>query len=94
MNQIRYDSWGRMYYNPEFHSNNGKPWSTKDLRYLIDWYDIAGAEEMSFALERTIKTIQMKVYSLRKQGVMNRPNKSTKHKRIKKELPKQPKENY
>ena len=67
---IQYDQYGRMFYNPEFHANNGKPWSTEDLKYLIDWYAIAGAEEISFALERTIKTVQNRATELRKKGLM------------------------
>ncbi|BDR64442.1 hypothetical protein K144316041_13640 [Clostridium tetani] len=47
-----------------------------DLNYLINWYDIIGPDEMSFALERTIATIMNKVYTLRKKRVMD------KHKRI------------
>ena len=67
---IEYNRYGRMVYNPEFHAKQGTPWSYNDLKYLIDWYDVAGAEEMSFALERTITTVMEKARSLRKKGIM------------------------
>ncbi|WP_231247444.1 MULTISPECIES: hypothetical protein [Clostridium] len=81
---INYDSQGRMFYNPQFHFNNGKAWSREDLQYLINWYDIIGPEEMSFALGRTIRTIESKVCILRKQGVMKKAGNCIRHKRIKK----------
>ncbi|WP_205694139.1 hypothetical protein [Clostridium sp. JN-9] len=73
--EIRYDRYGRMFYNPEFHANNGKQWTTEDLQYLINWYDIAAPEEISFALERTQKTVQNKACQLRKKGIMHKPMK-------------------
>lgn len=83
---IAYDHHGRMAYNPEFHENHRKPWSEEDLEYLIEWYDVAGLEEMSFALGRTIKTVATMVYDLRKKGIMPEPQNQVKHKRIKKEM--------
>ncbi|AJA42501.1 hypothetical protein phiCT453A_11 (endogenous virus) [Clostridium phage phiCT453A] len=74
--ELEYDRYGRAKYNPFIHRNTGKPWSNTDLNYLINWYDIIGPDEMSFALERTIATVMNKVYTLRKKGVMD------KHKRI------------
>lgn len=67
---IQYDSYGRMLYNPEFHGKNRTAWEEEEIQYLIDWYDIIGAEEMSFALERTMASIQHKVSRLRKEGRM------------------------
>lgn len=67
---IKYDRFGRMEYNPEFHANNGKLWTKDELDYLAKWYDIIGADEMSFALERTIKSVMQRVNMLRKEGVM------------------------
>lgn len=78
---IKYDSYGRMEYNPIFHPNNGKPWTKEDLQYLIDWYDKIGADEMSFALGRTIKSIMQKVSNLRKDGIMKQTTHNS-HKRI------------
>jgi hypothetical protein len=82
--KIEYDRWGRMFYNPEFHSNTGKAWSQDDLQYLIDWYDIVGAEEISFALERTINTVQLRATELRKKGLMPKPAKQIHHERLNK----------
>lgn len=71
-----------MYFNPEFHAKNGTPWLGEDVRYLIQWYDKIGPEEMSFALERTIKTIQEKAYELRKKGLMPKSEKKIWNKRM------------
>ena len=64
---IEYDSYGRMMYNPRFHKNNRKVWEANDLDYLANWYDIIGPEEMSFALERTIKSVMQKIVSVRRK---------------------------
>lgn len=72
---VEYDSYGRMKYNPELHENQGKPWSKEDLEYLITWYEIIGAEEMSLALGRPEAVIANKVSKLRKSGLMKRPTK-------------------
>lgn len=79
-----------MNYNPEFHENNRKRWNDEDLKYLMEWYDIIGPEEMSFALGRTVGTIVNKVFALREKGLMEKPSTRIIHKTIKKELPKQP----
>ncbi|MGG7163778.1 hypothetical protein [Clostridium ihumii] len=71
-NEIEYDTEGRMKYNPIYHSNHGKSWSYDDNKYLIEWYEKIGAEEMSFALERTIATIMGRVNILRKQGLISK----------------------
>lgn len=70
---IEYDHFGRMFYNPIFHGNNGKPWHLEDEAYLIEWYDIIGPEEASYALDRTIKSVMCEVGRLRKEGKMKRP---------------------
>lgn len=72
---VEYDRYGRMKYNPELHENQGKPWSEEDLEYLIAWYEIIGAEEMSLALGRPEAVIANKVSKLRKSGLMKRPTK-------------------
>lgn len=79
---IEYDKYGRMKYNPEFHPNAGNPWSSKDLEYLIEWFDKIGAEEMSLALGRPMTTVSNKVSILRKKGVMKKNNKRSWHVRI------------
>ncbi|APC85739.1 MULTISPECIES: hypothetical protein [Clostridium] len=81
---IEYDRFGRMKYNPQIHSNTGKPWSEEDLQYLVDWYYIIGPEEMSYALERTSTAVSNKVIILTKKGVMVRPKNRNWHRRIKK----------
>lgn len=73
--EVEYDRWGRMKYNPVYHENTGKYWTMEEIQYLIQWYDIIGAEEMSFALSRTMGTVQNKVMTLRKNNMMRKPDK-------------------
>ena len=47
----------RMRYNPEFHFNQGKPWTMKDILYLCGMWG-----------GRTESTCMTKVYELRKNG--------------------------
>lgn len=70
--KYEYDSHGILKYNPEIHFAQGTPWSTSDKQYLIDWYYIIGAEEMSYALGRTEYSIVNYVAILRKQGLFKR----------------------
>lgn len=69
---IEYDSVGRMTYNPELHDMQGQPWTVEEAQYLIDWYNIIGAEEMSLALGRSENTIATRVNRLRSKGLMNK----------------------
>lgn len=64
--KLEYDKYGRMKYNPYFHKNNRKPWTEEELQYLTNWYDIIGAQEMSFALERTPSSIYTKYRQIKK----------------------------
>ncbi|MGG7215419.1 hypothetical protein ACQPUY_17765 [Clostridium nigeriense] len=79
---IEFDDYGRMKYNPELHPNQGEPWSYEDTKYLIDWLEIIGYEEMSLALGRTEITLRTKVCRLRKDGLMEIPNKKIYHQRL------------
>lgn len=80
--ELKFDSCGRMEYNPEIHFNQGLPWNEEDLEYLIEWYDIIGLEEMSLAIGRTEKTIGNKVCVLRKRGLMKPKNSKNKRRLI------------
>jgi hypothetical protein len=80
---IEYDNNGRMKYNPDYHGRTSKIWTKDEIDYLIDWYEIIGAEEMSMALERTIGTVYRQVNALRKSGRMKDPGRKIFHDRIK-----------
>jgi hypothetical protein len=82
---IVYDRHGRMQYNTMFHENMRTPWTYEDEKYLIEWYCIIGPEEMSFALERTIKSVMQRAVAIRKDGAMKKPLKQERTKKIKKE---------
>lgn len=72
-----------MNYHPAYHPNHGKPWTTKDQQYLIDYYEKLGPEQISFDLGRTIHTIMERACLLRKQGIMKKPVNRPYHKRMK-----------
>ncbi|MCW6665424.1 hypothetical protein NHG32_06980 [Aerococcaceae bacterium NML191219] len=55
-------------YSPELHPNHGKPWTTKEVKYLVDYYGKISPEEISLSLGRTLHTIYQKATVLRKQG--------------------------
>lgn len=80
--EVSYDRYGRMNYHPDFHGNQGKPWTTQDQKYLIDNYEALGPEQISFSLERTIHTVMTRAYELRKKGLMAKPKKLTHHRRL------------
>ena len=68
MSGIQYDRHGRMVYNPEFHPNHRKPFTTDDLIYLCKYNDVDGPKLMSMALGKTEMTVANKVTNLRKSG--------------------------
>lgn len=69
---INYDCAGFMKYNPELHDRQGKAWTTEEIQYLIEWYDIIGIEEMSLALGRSESTVSARVKRLRTEGFMKK----------------------
>ncbi|WP_071058780.1 hypothetical protein [Pelistega sp. MC2] len=70
---MNFDKYGRMQYHPEYHKNHRKPMLLSDQKWLIENYEIMGAEQCSFILERTIHSIYTIVTSLRKKGLMKKP---------------------
>ncbi len=80
--QPTYDGYGRMQYHPDFHPNHGKPWTTHDERYLIDYYEKLGPEQVSLELGRTIHTVMQRACQLRKSGLMCGPRKKIYHRRM------------
>lgn len=81
MDKPTYDNYGRMKYHPEFHPNHKTNWTTKDQKYLIDWYEKIGPDQVSLDLGRTIHVVMTKAYQLRRKGLMPKPLKQKKHKR-------------
>jgi hypothetical protein len=80
---VSYDKYGRMKYHPDIHTNQKKPWSNSDQKYLIENYENLGPEQISFDLGRTIHTVMTRAYELRKQGTMPKRSANAKaHKRM------------
>lgn len=82
MNEVTYDRYGRMNYHPDYHPNQGKPWTTSEEKYLADYYDKLGPEQVSFDLGRTIHTVMQRACDLRKRGAMKKPEKQSWHRRM------------
>lgn len=76
-----YDAYGRMNYHPEYHPNNGKPWTTTDVKYLIEYYEKIGPEQVGLDIGRTIHAVMTRAYELRKKGLMPKGT-CKKHRRI------------
>lgn len=65
---IKYDKFGRMLYNKNFHPRHGKAFTEEELEYLCKFYDIDDVKSISFALGRTENTIKFKVSKFKKSG--------------------------
>ncbi len=79
---VQFDRHGRMQYHPEIHARHGKPWTTHEQKYLIDFYYVIGNTQMSFDLERPMTAIAQKVCYLRKIGLLVRPKHVKNHSRM------------
>lgn len=79
---ITFDRYGRMQYHPDYHPNQGTPWTTADQQYLIEFYAVEGPEQMSLSLGRTIHTVMTRAYELRKQGMMAKSTKQKHFRRL------------
>jgi hypothetical protein len=66
---IEFDRFGRMCFNPEFHFNHGKPFTKEDVEYLCKFYEIDHVRSIGFALGRTEHTLRSKVDYLKKKGL-------------------------
>ena len=62
----------RLTYNSELHSNLRKEWTTRELVYLCEVYNIDKKRDISIALERTENAILQKANDLKKQGYFNK----------------------
>lgn len=64
-----YNEAGRMNYHPDFHPNQGKPFTAEDLEYLCKYYEVDHIQTMAFALGRTEASLIVKVGTLKRQGL-------------------------
>ncbi|QDX91118.1 DNA-entry nuclease (plasmid) [Brevibacillus laterosporus] len=58
-----------MQFHPDFHSNQGKPYTTEELEYLCRFYEHDHTRTIAFALGRTESTLRKKVDRLRQDGM-------------------------
>lgn len=66
--EVVYDNYGRMMFNPTFHFNHGKKFTDEQLEYLCKFYEIDGMKSMAMALGKTEKVIGSKIAQLRRNG--------------------------
>lgn len=64
-----YDKLGRMNYHPDYHFNQGKPFSQEELEYLCKYWEVDPPDLISLALGRTEKSLYSKVKRLQKNGL-------------------------
>nr|WP_236870897.1 DNA-entry nuclease [Brevibacillus laterosporus] len=65
--RITFDRFNRMKFHPDFHPNQGKPYTTEELEYLCKFYEIDHGRTLSFSLGRTEHTLRSKVDKLKKE---------------------------
>lgn len=68
MPEVAYDSSGRMKYNPEYHFNQGKPYTLSELVYICQQYRMGNRKTLSMAVGRTEGTLAALIYKLKKSG--------------------------
>lgn len=62
---------GKMDYHPDFHPNNGKPFTQDELEYLCVYYGVDPLRTLGFALGRTEKSCHQKYRVLRNAGLID-----------------------
>lgn len=66
--EFQYDQFGRILYNPKYHSKHKTFFTEEDIEYLCKYCEIDGLKYMSHALDRPEATLSSKIYLLRKTG--------------------------
>lgn len=63
--QLRYTNGGRrLAYHPDFHPNQGKPWTTRELAYLCFHYETTCKMDLGMDMGRTQAAIMQKKLEL------------------------------
>lgn len=66
---LRYTNGGkRLAYHPDFHPNQGKPWTTRELAYLCYHYETTRKMDLGMDMGRTQTAIMQKKLDLTKDG--------------------------
>lgn len=70
IDKIEYTSSNkRMRYNPEFHDKHNKPFTEDDYIYICSMWKNTKKLDISFALGRTVGSVCLKKYELKKNGL-------------------------
>ncbi|QHW35871.1 DNA-entry nuclease (plasmid) [Paenibacillus rhizovicinus] len=65
---VRYDRYNRMLYHPDYHPNQGKPYTTKENAYLCKHYIRGQVKTLALDMGRTEHSIRQHVNELRRLG--------------------------
>lgn len=68
MQEVEYDIVGRMKYHPDFHPNQGKPFTPEENAYLCYWYEKDSARNICLALGRSETSLSSRIYQMKKKG--------------------------
>jgi hypothetical protein len=68
MEQVQYDSYGRMKYHPEYHENHKKGYTVKDLAYICQQYRRGNVKTLALAVGRTEGSLRTLVDKMRQDG--------------------------
>lgn len=65
---LTFDSVGRMDFHPDYHPNNGKPYTAEEYEYICKFSDFDGLRSVSYALGRTEKSIAVRLQMIKRDG--------------------------
>lgn len=68
MEPVKYDANGRMKYHPEYHPNQGKPFTPEENAYLCYWYERDSARDLCLALGRSETSLTTRIWQMKNTG--------------------------
>lgn len=68
---IEYDEDGRLKYHPDFHTEQGKQFTTMEIAYLCKFLDTDDLKSLSFALGRTEQVLYNMIATIKKNNLFD-----------------------
>lgn len=65
----KYDSQGRLKYDPELHEEHGKRYTEEDLAYMCSMHGATPLTDIGLAVGRTPCAVAVKLGHLKRQGL-------------------------
>ena len=69
--QVVYDKLGRMKYNPEFHENHNKPYTTKEIAYICKNFKVMPIKTLALSVGRTENAVRNLVDRLKRDNLFD-----------------------